>query len=70
VAKIGLCRSQTRFAARRSIFDNKVLALETVTWAEESQQELVIMLLDFKKAYDKVLWTFLHSHNGSITRLS
>jgi hypothetical protein len=56
--------------ARRSILDNVVLALGTDTWAEESQQELVRMLLDFKKAYDKVLWTFLQSHNGSIIRLS
>jgi hypothetical protein len=35
VAKIGFCRSQTRFVTRRSILDNAVLALETVTWTEE-----------------------------------
>jgi len=28
-------------------------------WARESKQELVVLLLDFEKAYDMVNWTFL-----------
>jgi hypothetical protein len=28
-------------------------------WAEESNQDLVLLLLDFEKAFDKIEWSFL-----------
>lgn len=32
-----------------------------MAWAEESHQELIIMLLDFIKAFNRVNWNFLKS---------
>jgi hypothetical protein len=32
-----------------------------MTWAKESKQELVITLLNFENAYDKVSWSFLQT---------
>jgi hypothetical protein len=37
----------------RSILDNAFIAQETLEWAEESDQDLVLLLLDFEKAFDK-----------------
>lgn len=54
-------RSQTGFVAGRCIFDNVFLAVEVMEWAEESHQDLVLMLLDFEKAYDRISWGFLEA---------
>jgi hypothetical protein len=35
------------------------MAFGTMEWAKESDQDLIMLLLDFEKAYDKVNWTFL-----------
>lgn len=43
----------------RYILANVLLAFEAIEWSKESKQNLVIMLLDFEKAYDRVNWTFL-----------
>ena len=51
--------NQTRFIKGRSIIDNVFLAFETMDWAVESQQPMVMLLLDFEKAYDRVEWKFL-----------
>jgi hypothetical protein len=32
---------------------------EGLGWAEESNQDLVLLLLDFKKAFDRIEWDFL-----------
>jgi hypothetical protein len=32
---------------------------ETLEWAEESDQDLVLLLLNFEKAFDKIEWGFL-----------
>lgn len=42
----------------RCILDNVLLAIE---WAKESKQDLVILLLDFEKAYDRINWKFLEA---------
>lgn len=46
--------TQTAFVKNRCILDNVFLAREAIGWATESGQDVVIMLLDFEKAYDRV----------------
>jgi hypothetical protein len=50
--------NQTGFVEGRSILDNTFLVQETQEWAEESNQDLVLLLLDFKKAFDRIEWSF------------
>ncbi len=53
--------NQTGFVEGRSIIDNTFMAQEALEWAEESKQDLVLLLLDFEKAFDKIEWGFLFS---------
>jgi hypothetical protein len=43
----------------RYILDNIVLTQETINWAKVSKQPLLLLKLDFAKAYDRVSWPFL-----------
>ncbi len=43
----------------RNILDNTFLAQEALDWAEESDQDLVLLLLDFEKAFDRIEWGFV-----------
>jgi hypothetical protein len=43
----------------RSILDNVFMAQEALEWAEENNQDLVLLLLNFKKAFDRIEWDFL-----------
>jgi hypothetical protein len=51
--------NQTSFIERRSILDNNFLAQEALVWAPKNGQELVLLLLDFEKTFDKIEWNFL-----------
>jgi len=51
--------NQTGFVEGRSILDNIFLAQEALEWAVESDQDLILLLLDFEKAFDKIEWGFL-----------
>jgi mannosylglycoprotein endo-beta-mannosidase len=51
--------NQTCFVEGLSILDNVFMAQEGLGWAEESNQDLVLLLLDFEKAFDKIEWGFL-----------
>jgi hypothetical protein len=51
--------NQTSFVEGRSILDNVFMAQEGLGWAEESNQDLVLLLLDFEKVFDKIEWGFL-----------
>lgn len=51
--------SQIGFVPNRCILDNIFLAFEATEWTLETNQNLSMLLLDFKKAYDRVSWTFL-----------
>lgn len=46
--------NQTGYVQGRCIIDNIFLAQESLTWAENSNQELVLLLLDFDKAFDRI----------------
>ena len=50
--------SQIGFMQDRSIFDNIFLFWELSTSAMVKKEDLVILLLDFKKANDRVNWNF------------
>lgn len=51
--------SQTGFVKNHCILDNVFLAYEAMEWARESKQDLILLMVDFMKAYDRVNWTFL-----------
>jgi hypothetical protein len=53
--------NQIGFVEGRSILDNIFMAQDSLSWAEESNQDLVLLLLDFEKAFDKIEWNFLFS---------
>jgi len=50
---------QTSFVEGKSILDNTFLVQEAQDWAEKSNQDLVLLLLDFEKAFDRIEWSFL-----------
>ncbi len=43
----------------RSILNTVFMAQEAPEWAKESDQDLVLFLLDFEKAFDRIEWGFL-----------
>ncbi len=51
--------NRTSFVEGRSIIDNTFMAQEALEWAEESEQDLLLLLLNFEKAFDKIEWGFL-----------
>jgi len=53
--------NQTGFVEGRSILDNVFMAQEALGWAKESEQDLVLLLLNFEKAFDRIEWGFLFS---------
>jgi len=51
--------NHTGFVDGRSILNNAFMAQEALEWAEESDQDLILLLLDFEKAFDRIEWGFL-----------
>ncbi len=51
--------NQIGFVEGRSILDNVFIAQDSLDWAVESNQELVLLLLDFEKPFDRIEWNFL-----------
>jgi hypothetical protein len=47
------------FVEGRSIIDNIFMAQEALEWAQESEQDLILLLLDFENAFDRIEWGFL-----------
>jgi hypothetical protein len=58
--------NQTGFVEGRSILDNVFIAQESLSWAEENNQDLVLLLLDFEKTFNRIEWGFLF---GALERL-
>jgi len=57
---LGVIRpNQIGLVEGRSIFDNVFIAQDSLDWAVESDQELVLLLLDFEKTFDRTKWNFL-----------
>ncbi len=64
---LGVIRpGQTNFIKGRCILDNTFLAQEALDWAVESDQDLVLLLLDFEKAFDRIEWGFLFEALGKL----
>ena len=53
--------TQTGFVKERSILDNIFTFWEAVSLARLREEPLVVLLLDFEKAYDRVDWDFLEA---------
>ena len=53
--------SQIGFIRSRCIFDNVVLLWDVMALVDRSMPSSAIMLVDFEKAYDIVLWPFLEN---------
>lgn len=49
-----ICPLQVVFVKGQSIFDNVLVAYESLDWAVISNQDLFLVLLDFKKTNDRV----------------
>jgi hypothetical protein len=43
----------------KNILNNNFLAQESLEWAIESELDLVLLLLNFEKAFDRIEWGFL-----------
>jgi hypothetical protein len=43
----------------KSILGSNFLAHEALDWAAESGHDLVVILLDFEKVFDRIKWGFL-----------
>lgn len=58
-----LARSDPRGIIRLStgpyILDTVLVQHETIAWAQETEEPLIMPKLDFSKAYDSVSWSFL-----------
>jgi hypothetical protein len=50
---------QSAFLPLRYILDNIVLTQENLNWAKTSKQPLILLKLDYIKAYDIISWVFL-----------
>jgi hypothetical protein len=50
---------KTAFIPMRNILDNVLLIHETIDYAKRSNQDLVFLKLDYRKAFDRVEWDFL-----------
>jgi hypothetical protein len=51
--------NQIGFVEGRSILDNVFIAQDSLDSTVESDQELVLLLLDFEKTFDRIEWNFL-----------
>jgi len=51
--------NQTGYVEGKNILNNNFLAQEVLVWALNSDQNLVLLLLDFEKAFDRIERVFL-----------
>lgn len=51
--------NQTTFISGRQILDGALLANEIISFAKQSDLNLLCLKVDFEKAFDSVCWSFL-----------
>lgn len=51
--------TQSAFIKERQILDGALIANEMVQWAKKNKKEVVLLKLDFQKAYDSISWSFI-----------
>lgn len=51
--------TQSVFVMERQILDGALVANELVSWAKKNMKEIVLLKLDFQKAYDSISWSFV-----------
>lgn len=51
--------TQSAFVKERQILDGALIANENVHWAKKSKKDIVLLKLDFQKAYDTINWNFI-----------
>jgi len=54
-----ISKSQSAFVKGRNLVDGVLVINEVVDWAKKSNQEVLILKVDFEKTYDSVDWSFL-----------
>jgi hypothetical protein len=54
-----ICHSQTGFVKGRFILENLITSWEALNWANITNQDAAMFLLDFEKAYDRIEWNFI-----------
>ncbi|KAJ0470321.1 putative RNA-directed DNA polymerase [Helianthus annuus] len=51
--------NQSAFVGGRNILDSPLIVSELVAWAKKSKSKMLILKVDFEKAYDTLNWKFL-----------
>jgi hypothetical protein len=59
VVESTISKIQTAFISGRNILEGVVILHETMHEMRKKKTKVIIMKLDFEKAYDKVQWSFL-----------
>ncbi|KAJ0818578.1 putative RNA-directed DNA polymerase [Helianthus annuus] len=54
-----ISENQSAFVGGRNILDSPLIVSEMVTWANKSKSKMLILKVDFEKAYDTINWKFL-----------
>jgi hypothetical protein len=54
-----ISEDQPAFLPTRFILDNVFMQHELIQWVKDSKLQMILLKLDFRKAYDTVSWEFL-----------
>nr|GEZ60989.1 RNA-directed DNA polymerase, eukaryota, reverse transcriptase zinc-binding domain protein [Tanacetum cinerariifolium] len=61
IPKVSIRSEQSAFIKGRNILDNPLILNEVMEWYRLRKRRLIIFKVDFKKAYDSLIWEFLDS---------